>query len=380
MEPPPGKRSRSDLAATPEDEAFMMQAIAEGNKGRITAPPNPWVGCVLVRDGVVVARGYHHKAGTPHAEVMAIRDAKAKGESTKGTTAYVTLEPCSHHGRTGPCCVALHEAGIVRVFVACPDPDPRVSGRGAKYLEERGVPVTMRVCEDEGEKSLKSYLHQRRTGLPFVVVKTALTIDGCIACQDGTSQWITKEGARKAGHRIRAESQAVVVGSGTALADNPRLTVRLENLPDIYQQPLRVLLDRRGRVTKGNLMDTSQAPTLVVTSPGAPAESRAAWEKAGVEVLEVPEDEGPETMLRALAKKGILQVMVEGGGYVHADLLSRGLCDRLVVFHGATVFGNGRRWLPREICATIADAKFLTLDSVQRYGDDVGMEYVRATK
>eukprot|EP00756_Hemistasia_phaeocysticola_P054796 Hpha_TRINITY_DN30707_c0_g1::TRINITY_DN30707_c0_g1_i1::g.28445::m.28445/K11752/ribD; diaminohydroxyphosphoribosylaminopyrimidine deaminase / 5-amino-6-(5-phosphoribosylamino)uracil reductase len=375
MEVPAAKRPRP----ADEHEGFMMEAVAEGEKGRVTAPPNPHVGCVLVRDGRVVARGYHRKAGQAHAEVEAIRDAQAKGESTKGTTAYVTLEPCSHFGRTGPCCVALHEAGVARVFVACPDPDPRVSGRGAAYLEERGIPVTMKVCEEAGERSLRSYLHQRRSGLPFVVLKTALTIDGCIACGDGTSQWITKEEARKAGHMIRAESQAVVVGSGTALADNPRLTVRLEKFPDI-QQPLRVLLDRRGRVTKGNLMDTSQAPTLVVTTPLAPPEARAVWEKAGVEVLELGDDKGPEPMLRFLAKKGILQVMVEGGGEVHADFLSRGFCDRLVVFQGATVFGNGRRWLPREICATISDAKFLKLDSVQRHGDDVCMEYVRATK
>eukprot|EP01065_Artemidia_motanka_P034295 TRINITY_DN4159_c0_g1_i1.p1 TRINITY_DN4159_c0_g1~~TRINITY_DN4159_c0_g1_i1.p1 ORF type:complete len:401 (+),score=110.51 TRINITY_DN4159_c0_g1_i1:56-1204(+) len=374
------KRRRTEPGCSAADAAFdramMLEAVALGNRSRVTAPPNPWVGCVLVgADRRIIGRGYHRRAGMPHAEVEAIQSVP-EGISTAGSTCYVTLEPCSHRGRTGPCCEALHKAGVSRVVVACMDPDDRVSGKGCDYLRRQGIAVTTGVCTAEAAESLKPYLHQRQTGLPFVVLKTAVTLDGNIACRDGTSQWITGDEARRSAHLIRAESQAIVVGSGTALADNPRLTVRgVEPMPT--SQPLRVLLDRRGRVRSGSLLDMSQADTIVVTSDDAPAEALAAWEKAGVCVKS---GGGLRDMLRSLAdrdKRGVLQVMVEGGGAVHSAFLREGLCDKLVVFVGATMFGDGRRWLSDGLCSTIADARFYKLASCTQHGNDVRLEYER---
>src|SRR2546421_3538656 len=210
----------------------MAAAVALGEQGRLTAAPNPWVGCVLVRDSEIVGRGFHRAAGEPHAEALALAQA---GGRARGATAVVTLEPCTHFGRTPPCTPALVEAGVARVVVAVLDPDPRVSGRGVEELRAAGVAVDVGVGAAEAEASLRPYLHHRRTGRPLCLLKAAVSLDGRTAAADGTSQWITGPEARADSHRLRVESQAVVVGAGTALADRPALTARLD--PPAPRQP-----------------------------------------------------------------------------------------------------------------------------------------------
>src|SRR5256885_12437814 len=226
----------------------MAEAVALGERGRLTAAPNPWVGCVVVAaDGRVAGRGFHHRAGEPHAEVHALREA---GDRARGATVYVTLEPCAHQGRTPPCAPALVEAGVRRVVVAVLDPDERVAGRGIRLLAAAGVAVEVGVGAEPAARSLGPYLRHRRTGRPLCLLKTAASLDGRTAAADGASQWITGPEARADAHRLRAESGAVVVGAGTALADRPSLTFRGVDFGEAPTPapPLRVLLDAAGRV------------------------------------------------------------------------------------------------------------------------------------
>src|SRR5581483_11094304 len=238
---------------------------------------------VVGADGQIVGRGFHRRAGEPHAEVHALREA---GGRARGGTAYVTLEPCAHQGRTPPCAPALVEAGVRRVVVAVLDPDERVAGRGVDLLRAAGIRVDVGVGAEAAARSLAPYLHHRRTGRPLCLLKTAASLDGRTAAADGTSQWITGPEARVDAHRLRAESGAVVVGAGTALADGPTLTFRNLDVEDgvIPPQPLRVLLDAGGRVPAvGPLFDATLAPTLVITTAAADLETRREWKEAGAE-------------------------------------------------------------------------------------------------
>lgn len=319
-------------------------ALAEGERGRLTAAPNPWVGCVVVRGGEVVGRGFHRAAGEPHAEPHALAVA---ADRARGATAYVTLEPCSHQGRTPPCAPALVAAGVSRVVVGVLDPDPAVSGRGVALLRAAGVDVVVGVGAAAAEASLAPYLHHRRTGRPLCRLKAAVSLDGRTAAADGSSQWITGPEARADGHRLRAQAQAVMVGAGTALADRPALTVRHLD-PPVARQPLRVLLDARGRVpAEGPLFDLALAPTLVFTTPGAEPATVAAWHSAGasVEVVAPGADGGVDldAVLRVLGARGVLEVLVEGGATLHGALHRAGLADCMTLYVGGCVLGEGGR-------------------------------------
>jgi diaminohydroxyphosphoribosylaminopyrimidine deaminase/5-amino-6-(5-phosphoribosylamino)uracil reductase len=386
----------------------MAEAVALGERGRLTAAPNPWVGSVIVGSGgEVVGRGFHHRAGEPHAEVHALREA---GERARGATAYVTLEPCAHHGRTPPCAPALVDAGVSRVVVAVLDPDERVAGRGIGILRAAGVSVRVGVGAEAAARSLAPYLHHRRTGRPFCLLKTAGSLDGRTAAADGTSQWITGPEARADAHRLRAESGAVVVGAGTALADQPSLTYRNLDFEAglTPTQPLRVVLDAAGRVpATGPLFDLGLAPTLVLTTSAAAPETCRAWTEAGVEVEELPPavggdavgspirtgDSGAGTVplasppaggvdlgavLDVLGRRGIVQVMVEGGATLHGALLRAGLADRLVVYTGGVVLGAGGLPLfagPGP--GTLTEASRWRLAGVRQLGGDARLDWER---
>ena len=267
------------------DEAWMARAVTLAEGGRGTVSPNPMVGAVLVRDGRVVGEGFHRAAGQPHAEAVALA---AAGAAAAGATCYVTLEPCAHHGRTPPCADALVAAGVARVVAAVPDPDPRVDGAGLARLRAAGVAVAVGAGAEAAATQNAAYLTHRRLGRPRVTLKAAASLDGKVAAPDGTSKWITGPAARADAHRLRAEADAVMVGAGTALADDPRLTVRLPGWAG--RQPLRVLVDAAGRVgADGHLFD-GEAETLVATTPAAPPAAVEAWKAAGAEVLIVQED------------------------------------------------------------------------------------------
>jgi len=316
-------------------ESLMNRALELGEKGRISAPPNPWVGCVIAKEGRIIGEGFHHRPGTPHAEVMALRQA---GEDAKGASAFVSLEPCCHFGRTSPCVDALIKAGIAHAYVALEDPDPRVSQKGIEALKRAGIKVSIGIEKEAASGSLRSYLHQRKTGRAFCLVKAAMSIDGKTAAKDRSSQWITGSSARIDAHRLRAESQAILVGSGTARDDRPRLNVRMaDTIP--LKPPIRVILDSSGSTpAEGPLFDTKIAETLILTSPSCPQSD--AWKQAGVEVQEIPSTRDLTHVLELLGKRGILQVMVEGGATLQGSFLKQGLIDELVIYVGPCVLGD----------------------------------------
>jgi diaminohydroxyphosphoribosylaminopyrimidine deaminase/5-amino-6-(5-phosphoribosylamino)uracil reductase len=360
------------------DSELMQRALVRGETARRRTAPNPWVGAVVARDGEVVGEGATQPPGGAHAEIEALR---AAGDRAHGATVFTTLEPCSHEGRTGPCVVALAEAGVARVVVALEDPDPQVAGAGIAQLRAAGIAVDVGVGADAAAGSLAPYLTHRRLGRAYTVVKTAMSLDGRIAARDGSSQWITGAASRADAHRLRAESQAILIGAGTALADRPRLTVRDADGP-VHTQPLRVLLDAHGRVpAEGPLFDPELAPTLVVTTDAAPDAATHAWLEAGAQVLTVPASATGKGValtatLEILAGLGVLQVLVEGGAALSGSLVEEQLADRLVTYVAPTVLGrDGRPALDLEGPARIADAARWRLVDVARVGTDVRLEY-----
>lgn len=348
-----------------KDDQWMQIAIKEGNKGRLDAPPNPWVGCVIVKDGQLISKGYHPECGEPHAEVYALKEA---GERAIGATAYVTLEPCSHFGRTPPCVEALKQSRISRVVVGLEDPDPQVAGRGINALREAGVQVDVGIEKEAVERSLSSYLHHRKTGKPYVIAKSAVSIDGKVAAEDGSSQWISCEEARRDAHELRAESQAILVGSGTAIIDSPQLTVR--NAPVIpKKQPLRVVLDRSGHVPhRSPLFNVNLAPTLLFSDRKDVPN--------GIETLpSCP----PDDVLDILGKRGVLQLLIEGGPNVISQFLQEGCVDELCIYLGAKILGKlGKDAFDSLGIRTIQESFAYNIKSMKQLNDTVKVCYLRS--
>ncbi len=319
----------------------MKAALGLARRGLGAVWPNPSVGCVLVRGGRVVGRGWTQPGGRPHAEAEALRRA---GADARGATAYVSLEPCAHKGETPPCADALIAARIARAVVAAEDPDPRVRGRGVARLGEAGVEVTVGVCREAAERLNAGFFLRVAEGRPLITLKTASTLDGRIATHGGASRWITGEQARDRAHALRARHDAVMVGIGTALADDPRLDCRLPGLA--HRSPVRVVLDSRMRLPMtGRLVRSArELPTWLVTLAGAVAKRREAYAEAGVEVIEAPAGADGALDLaaavRALGGRGLTRVLVEGGARLAAGLLGRGLVDRLVWFRAPRLMGG----------------------------------------
>jgi diaminohydroxyphosphoribosylaminopyrimidine deaminase/5-amino-6-(5-phosphoribosylamino)uracil reductase len=358
------------------DEAWMARAVALAEGGRGTTSPNPMVGAVLVRDGQAVGEGFHRAPGLAHAEAAALA---AAGRLAEGATCYVTLEPCAHHGRTPPCADALVAGGVARVVAAMADPDPRVAGAGLAKLAAAGVEVATGVGAAAAAEQNAPYLTHRRLGRPRITLKAAASLDGKVAAPDGTSQWITGPVARADAHRLRAEADAVCVGAGTALADDPRLTVRLPGHDG--RQPLRVLVDAAGRVGAGGHLFDGTAPTLVATTAAAPPAAVEAWKAAGAEVLELPgtvwggSGQGVDLkrLVRALGERGVLELLVEGGPRLQASMWADGLADRLVWYLAPLAIGgdNAPGLVAGAGAATLTAARQLRLASVDRVGDDL---------
>ena len=319
----------------------MRAALALAARGLGRTWPNPAVGCVLVRDGVAVGRGWTQPGGRPHAETEALARA---GDAARGATAYVSLEPCSHTGKTPPCAEALIAAGIGRAVVAVEDPDPRVSGRGIAMLRAAGIHVERGPCAEEAAELNAGFFLRIKRGRPLVSLKLATSLDGRIATHSGDSRWITGEAARRRAHGLRATHDAILVGTGTALADDPELTCRLPGLNE--RSPVRVVLDRQLRLPAGaKLLATAQdVPTWVVTAAAADPARRRALEGAGVEIIEVatvPDGRlSVSATLQALGARGITRLLLEGGSALAASLLRQDLVDRLYWFRSASVIGG----------------------------------------
>lgn len=352
-----------------DDEAWMRRALELAERGAGTVSPNPLVGCVLVRDGAAVGEGWHARAGGPHAEVVALTEA---GPLAAGTTAYVTLEPCDHTGATPPCTRALLAAGVTRVVVAVADPNPLARG-GAATLRAAGVTVDLGPGAAAATWQNRVFLAGLRAPRPWVVLKTAASLDGRIAAADGTSRWITGSEARAEAHRLRAEVDAVLVGSGTVLADDPRLTVRLPGHARVpgeagRSQPLRVVLDARRRVPATARVFDDAAPTLLLTAG-------TAGPLAGVEVVAVAPAAGGGLdvvgVLTALWDRGVRSVLVEGGAAVAGAFVRAGLVDELRCHLAPVLLGEGGRpVLAGDGIATLAAAPRLHLHAVERAGAD----------
>ncbi len=358
------------------DERYMARALELARRGRFTTTPNPNVGCVIVQNGVVVGEGWHQRAGEAHAEVHALHMA---GERARGATAYVTLEPCSHHGRTPPCCDALIAAGVSRVVAAMQDPNPQVAGRGLYRLQQAGIEVSHGLMMAEAEAINRGFLKRMRTGFPWVQLKLGASLDGRTAMASGESQWITSAAARRDVQRLRAQSSAILTSSATVLADDPSLTVRWDELnPDIRQQlnkqqlrqPVRVVIDSQQRITpQHRLVNQPGESWLMRTTPDS-----AEW-PAEVTQIAVPsrgEQLDLVAMMMMLGQRQINSVWVEAGAGLAGALIQAGLADELIIYMAPKLLGHAGRAL----CAlpgleNLCDAPQLNFSDVRKVGDDL---------
>ena len=357
------------------DQAYMARALELARKGLYSTHPNPRVGCVIVRDGQVVGEGWHVRAGEPHAEVHALHQA---GQSSHGASAYVTLEPCSHHGRTPPCADALIAAGIARVVVAMQDPNPQVAGSGLQRLALAGIEVQLGVLESEARSLNAGFIKRMQHGLPFVRVKLAMSLDGRTAMASGESQWITGPAARAAVQRLRARSSVIISGADTVLADGARLTVRVDELGlnaelsalAMTRQPQRVLIDGRLRVP----LDAPfyQAGTALVATCAA-ASARQHFLEEGHELLAIPGSDGHVDLLRLLkelAARGANEVLVEAGPRLAGAFARAGIVDEYQLFMAARFLGSSARPLLDWPLARMAEAPQLKIVEMRAVGDD----------
>lgn len=327
------------------DKDYMQLALDLAASAKGKTNPNPVVGAVLVKDGVIVGSGLHRKAGEPHAEVHAFNMA---GEHAKGATLYVTLEPCSHFGKTPPCANLVVKSKVARVVVATKDPNPAVAGRGIQLIKDAGIEVEVGLLEDEAIKLNERFIHNMITNRPFVISKFAMTLDGKIATHTGHSKWITSEEARQHVHQLRNEVDSILVGIGTVLADNPTLTTRLSEGKG--KNPIRIILDSQLRIPlDSNVLKTSDAKTIIITEKNENLNKVAELENKGVLVISVTKDENGlnlEEMLSALYNEGITDILVEGGGTVNGSFLRRGLINKYYVYIAPKIIGGAHSKSP----------------------------------
>ncbi len=322
------------------DRLFMERALALAWQGLNTTTPNPRVGCVIVKDGEIVGEGWHRRAGEPHAEVLALAEA---GERARGATAYVTLEPCSHHGKTPPCCDRLIEAGVARVIAAMEDPNPLVNGQGLGRLRRAGIDVRCGLMAEEAAALNVGFVARMSRGRPWVRLKVATSLDGFIALPDGESQWITQQAARTDGHAWRARACAILTGLGTVKADNPSLTVRHV---ETSRQPVRVLIDSQLAVDPAAAIFGPGEVWVIHAQPEDPADARQSrLREQGVRLLSLPTADGQRVdlpaALEALAAAGFNEVHVEAGAGLNAALLSAGCVDELLLYMAPAMLGAG---------------------------------------
>ena len=362
------------------DEQFMVQALRLAKRAYGQTSPNPMVGAVLVQDGEVIGRGWHHRAGAPHAEIEALADAARRQRSVSGATVYVTLEPCCTHGRTPPCTEALIRAGVRRVVVAAVDPNPRHAGQGLVRLREAGITVDSGVLEAESKRLNEAFNHWIVHRIPWVTAKSAMTLDGKIATASGQSKWITGPKSRAHAQRLRLGVDAVLVGVETVLADDPSLTVRTQpgfRRPAWHPVKLRIILDTRARTPLESRLvsDDGRASTLIVVSELADP-ARIAALQARVTVIRAPERDGRidlAWLMPELGRMGVLHLLVEGGGTVLASFFEAGLVHRIAFFYAPRILGGeeSRRSVAGQGFRSLAEAPSLTDVESRRFGEDL---------
>ncbi|MBI1922392.1 MAG: bifunctional diaminohydroxyphosphoribosylaminopyrimidine deaminase/5-amino-6-(5-phosphoribosylamino)uracil reductase RibD [Geobacter sp.] len=351
------------------NEQMMRRALVLARRGVGRTSPNPAVGCVVVKDGAIIGEGWHRKAGTPHAEVHALL---AAGENACGADVYVTLEPCSHHGKTPPCADALVAAGVGQVFAGMVDPNPKVSGKGLARLRQAGIAVHEGLLEKECRQINEPFIKHVATGMPFVICKSAMTLDGKIATASGDSKWITSDKSRRYVHSLRAVVDAVMVGSGTVEVDDPLLTARIPNGRD----PMRVIVDSRLRIApKARLLQVESTASTVIATVSDDAAKIARLEKAGASVVRCSEKDGRVDLVDLMHRLGAMQVqsiLLEGGSELAGEMLRSGLIDKFLLFYAPKLVGGGGKGpFGGAGVEKIADASMLREISVRRFDEDI---------
>lgn len=355
-----------------EDEYYMKLALSLAAQGGTAVSPNPLVGCVIVKDGAIIGRGWHKYYGGAHAEVNAVKDA---GGDVVGATVYVSLEPCSHYGKTPPCADMLAEKKVARVIIGMGDPNPEVNGKGIEKLRAAGIEVVSGVLEEACRRINAGFIFRMREGRPFVTLKVASSLDGRIALEDGSSKWITEPESRKRTHEIRALNDAVLTGIGTVLADDPQLTVRAVS----GRTPLRVVLDRELRMPEGaKILDVSQGKVLIITGAGA---DRAKLERlraraVDIEQLSCEPEHQIEAILALLCLNGVNYLMIEAGAGVVGSFLNARRVDKLSLFIAPKILGCGKSWTDLVSIKTMAEAMELKKTAILQVGTDILMEGV----
>jgi len=353
------------------DSDYMANAIGLAEKGRYTTDPNPRVGCVLVKDELVIAEGWHKRAGSAHAEIEAL----SQVANAKGATAYVSLEPCSHYGKTGPCCKALIKAGIVRVVIAMQDPNPLVAGCGIKRMQEAGLSVECGLLQQEAETINKGYIKRMMTGLPFVRSKLAMSLDGRTAMASGESKWITSTESRADVQRLRAESSAILTDINTVLADDPSLNVRLD---EDVTQPVRVILDSQLKMPLFSKMLGLEGQTWILTS-SQDEQKISKLENAGYQVFQLSSKLGRldlEAVMFFLGQQQINTVLVEAGAILNGALLNENLVDEWQVYMAPCILGDqGRGLFHLPNMQNMADKKQLKMSKVRQVGSDLKLVF-----
>ncbi|ANF82780.1 riboflavin biosynthesis protein RibD [Acinetobacter sp. NCu2D-2] len=346
-----------------QDQIWMRRAIELAQQGQYSTKPNPNVGCVIVKDGQMVGEGFHPKAGQPHAEVFAMRQA---GELARGATAYVTLEPCAHYGRTPPCAKGLVEAGVAKVIVACPDPNPLVAGKGVQILRDAGIEVEVGICQDEAHQLNLGFLKAMATGMPYVRLKIASSLDGRTAMASGESKWITGSAARQDVQHWRAISGVVITGIDTVLADDCQLNVRhLNGVDDLENivQPKRLILDRQGRLPLSAKI-LEDAASVIVMGPFR-------QELADLGVIQFPVQPLKELLQQLVQQHQIYDVMIEAGATLSTAFLQEKLVDELMSYVAPTLLGNTARSMFNANFSLMAEQLRFKLHDVTQLGDDV---------
>lgn len=362
------------------DVEYMKRALELAEKGIGYTNPNPLVGAVIVKDGKIIGEGYHQVYGSHHAEVNAFKNAT---EDVKGATMYVTLEPCSHYGKTPPCANAIVEKGIKKVIVGLVDPNPEVSGRGVKILRDNGIEVITGVLEEEGRKLNEIFLKYITTRLPFCIMKTAMTLDGKIAAYTGDSKWITGEASRKYVHQLRHRAASIMVGIGTILADDPMLTTRFD--AGEGSDPIRIIVDSSARIPlEAKVLNLkSRARTIIATTEKADKDKIEALKEKDAEVIITPlknEKVDLSFLMKALGERKIDSILLEGGSELNYAALEEGIVDKINAFIAPKIIGGSTAKTPvgGEGKAYMKDAILLKEIDIQRFGDDIMVEgYIR---
>jgi diaminohydroxyphosphoribosylaminopyrimidine deaminase/5-amino-6-(5-phosphoribosylamino)uracil reductase len=352
------------------DEYYMKLAIALARKGRGYVSPNPMVGAVIVKNGRIISRGYHQRFGGNHAEINALKNA---AEDVAGSTLYVTLEPCCHKGKTPPCIDSIVEHKIARVVIGTIDSNPLVSCQGINYLQSRGIEVKSGVLENNCRQLNEVFFHFMETGLPFVTIKYAQTLDGRIATATGDSQWISSEASLKYTHKLRAQHDAILVGAGTVIKDNPELTVRLVR----GRNPLRVIVDSELKISQQAkvFQNISSAPTLIATTKTADDPKFQDVAGLGVELVTIDADEKGNVdlkkLFKTLAGRKISSILIEGGAQIITSTLKNNLANRLVTIIAPKIIGSGIEAVGDLNIRNLGAAKILSIQKVSRCGDDI---------